>query len=264
MNKAMIIFGKDWQEIRQSLGLMATLILIPLFFTVLAIGFVVLFAIIGPSANVGRGTIEAMLRLHPEWQGYPASQIMQGIGSLEGQLFFMIIPVTVTVSIASYSIVGEKEKHTLEPLLATPIQTWQLLLGKALVSVIPGTAVTWASYAIYAIVLKLIAAPLAASYVVSAPYVILIFAFTPLLTTLIVLFSLIVSSRVSDARTAQQFSAIIIVPLVALFAGQTVGILNINTFVSLLICGVTLLLDLGALLLATALFQRESILTRWK
>jgi ABC-2 type transport system permease protein len=264
MNKAMIIFGKDWQEIRQSLGIMATLILIPLLFTIFAIGVVLLFAIIGPSANMGKSSFDLIMRLHPEWRGYDSSQLMQGFGAVEGQLFFMIIPTTVTVTIASYSIVGEKEKRTLEPLLATPIETWQLLLGKALVSVIPGALATWAAYAIYAVVLKLVAAPLAANYVTSAPYLILIFIFTPLLTTLIVLFSLIVSSRVSDARTAQQFSAVIIVPLVLLFVGQTVGILNINTLVSLLICLVTLLLDLVALLLAVALFQREAILTRWK
>ncbi len=264
MNKAMIIFGKDWQEIRQSLGLMATLILMPLAFTIMATGFVLLFTISSLSGNLSKTALDVIFGLHPEWRGYPTSQIMQAFGALQGQLFFMTIPVTLTISIASYSIVGEKEKRTLEPLLATPIQTWQLLLGKAMVSVIPGTIGTWVSYAIYVLALRLFAAPLAANYVISAPYLILIFGFTPLLTTLIVLFSLIISSRVSDARTAQQFSAIIIVPLMLLFIGQTFGLINVNTSISLLICGVTLLLDLGALLLAVTLFQRETILTRWK
>lgn len=264
MNKAMIIFGKDWREIRQSLGLMATMIVLPLFFTILAIAFVVLFSLIGNTVNTGKTTLDALYSLHPEWRGYPVNDALQGFGALEGQMFFMLIPTVVTVTIASYSIVGEKEKRTLEPLLATPIETWQLLLGKALVAIIPGTVVTWVAYAVYVIVLKLVAAPLVGVFVTSAPYLILVFLLTPLLTALIVLFSLIVSSRVNDARTAQQFSAFIIVPLVLVFVSQTVGFLNINAFVALIICLVVLLLDIAALWAATLLFQRETILTRWK
>src|SRR5690349_19954685 len=102
MNKAMLIFDKDWSEIRQSLGLMATLIVLPVFFTVFAIGFVLLFVVVGTSASNGRNTLDAMFTLHPEWRGYPVNEVMQGFGALEGQLFFMLIPTIVTVTIASY------------------------------------------------------------------------------------------------------------------------------------------------------------------
>lgn len=44
-------------------------------------------------------------------------------------LMFMILPVTIPVTIAAYSIVGEKTTRSLEPLLATPITTTELLLG---------------------------------------------------------------------------------------------------------------------------------------
>ena len=51
---------------------------------------------------------------------------------------FMLIPLFIPVNIAAYSIVGEKTTHSLEPLLATPISTGELLAGKNLASVIPG------------------------------------------------------------------------------------------------------------------------------
>ncbi len=264
MNKALIIFGKDWQEIRQSIGLIATMLMIPLFFTAIAIGYVMLFGSIGSSSSTSGDNFKALAQLHPEWSGYPRGQVIQGIGAVAAQVFLIVIPITITITIASHSIVGEKEQHTLEPLLATPIKTWQLLLGKMLVPLIPGTVAAWVAYAIYVLVLRLIASPLVNNFVVSTPYLILVFLFTPLLTALTVLFSLIISSRVSSARTAQQISSVIFVPLILLFAAQILGVLNINTLASLLVCLVVLLLDGGTLLLATAVFQRETILTRWK
>jgi len=50
---------------------------------------------------------------------------------------FLMMPAIIPVTIAAYSIVGEKNTHTLEPLLATPITTGQLLTGKALAAAIP-------------------------------------------------------------------------------------------------------------------------------
>ncbi len=42
-------------------------------------------------------------------------------------LLFMMMLVIIPVTIAAYSIVGEKAAHRLEPLLATPITTVELL-----------------------------------------------------------------------------------------------------------------------------------------
>lgn len=61
-----------------------------------------------------------------------------------------------------------------------------------------------------------------------------------------------------------QMNDSIIVPLILVFVSQTVGFLNINLPVSLIICAVKLLLDIAALYLASRLFQREAILTRWR
>lgn len=265
MNKVMLIFQKDWQEVRQSLGLMATLIVLPLFFTIFAIAVVLLFGLLGGAAtSATKSGPQDLYKMFPQWRGYPEADLVQGLGALESQMFFLIIPFTITLTIASYSVVGEKQNRTLEPLLATPIETWQLLLGKALVSVIPGVVATWLAYSMFVVIIKLFAGYLAADIVTGAPYLILVFLLTPLITILIVLFCVIISSRVNDARTAQQIAGVVIVPLILIFVAQLVGIVSINVPLALIICLVTLLLDLGALWLATALFQRETILTRWK
>jgi ABC-2 type transport system permease protein len=66
-------------------------------------------------------------------------------------VLFQMIPMVVPLSIASHSIVGEKQNRSLEPLLATPVRTQELLLAKALAAAIPGVLATWLGYGLFAI-----------------------------------------------------------------------------------------------------------------
>jgi ABC-2 type transport system permease protein len=77
-------------------------------------------------------------------------------------------------------------------------------------------------------------------------------------------FALIVSSRVSDPRVAEQVSAVIIVPLLGLVFGQIAGVIILNVQFMLIAVGVLVLVDVGLIYLGARLFQRETILTKWK
>ncbi len=122
-------------------------------------------------------------------------------------LLFMLTPLMVPVNIAAYSIVGEKTTRSLEPLLATPITTAELLTGKNLAAVIPAVIATWFGFLIYII---------GAAIIVKSPYVIAslldpkwwlaIGIIGPLLAVLSVSFSLMVSSRVNDPRCGRAAS----------------------------------------------------------
>src|SRR5512144_1180769 len=46
-------------------------------------------------------------------------------------LYLLGIPALVPAFVAAYSVVGEREQGTLEPVLTTPIRRKELLLGKA-------------------------------------------------------------------------------------------------------------------------------------
>jgi ABC-2 type transport system permease protein len=73
-----------------------------------------------------------------------------------------------------------------------------------------------------------------------------------------------VSSRVNDPRVAEQLSAVVIMPLLALFFGQITGFLIVNRALVVGLAVVLAIVDAGVLWLAVRLFQRETILTRWK
>ena len=95
-------------------------------------------------------------------------------------------------------------------------------------------------------------------------WIIAIFIIGPLMALSAVSFSIIVSSRVNDPRVAEQVSMIIILPVLAAFFGQMAGIIILNTTFMIASALVLGLVDLVLVYLSVRLFQRETIITRWK
>ena len=91
-----------------------------------------------------------------------------------------------------------------------------------------------------------------------------IFVVGPLLAIASVSVAVMVSSRANDPRVAEQLSMLVILPLLAVFFGQIAGLFFINETLILWMAGALVLIDAGLLAFATQLFQRETILTRWK
>jgi ABC-2 type transport system permease protein len=63
---------------------------------------------------------------------------------------------------------------------------------------------------------------------------------------------------------AEQLSALVLLPVILVVVGQSVGLVLINRQLMLIILVVVALLDAALLYLAVRLFQRETILTRWR
>ena len=61
-------------------------------------------------------------------------------------LYMLLIPAFLPSTLAAYSVVGEREQGTLEPVLITPISREEFLVGKALA--VAGPTITMA-YAIF-------------------------------------------------------------------------------------------------------------------
>jgi len=180
-------------------------------------------------------------------------------------MMFMIIPVVIPVTIAAYSIVGEKTTRSLEPLLATPITTIELLVGKCLAAVIPAVLATYAAFGLFALgSWILIADKILLAALLDARWLIAIFIVGPLMAVMAVTFALMVSSRVTDPRVAEQVSMVIIVPVLAGFFGQMAGLFILNATLTTWVAIVMLALDAGLVFLALKIFKREQILTRWK
>ena len=73
-----------------------------------------------------------------------------------------------------------------------------------------------------------------------------------------------ISSRVNDPRSAQQIAVLLVLPLVVMLVGQVVGAFIVTTPVLLLVGLVLAAVWLALIAFSAALFERETILTRWK
>lgn len=263
MDKIWTVVGKEWAEVFKNRLVLFSVAFLPLLFIALPIITV-----------IGAGGLEgAAMEEFGEGSIPGADALCQGMDAAEcGQLFmlniyglmFMILPVAIPVTIAAYSIVGEKTTRSLEPLLATPITTLELLAGKGLAAIIPAVGVTWLSYVLYVVIMRFLVSPAAFGHLLDPLWLIAIFAVGPLLTLLAVSVAIMISSRVSDPRVAEQLSMLVILPIILGIVGQSTGLLLLDRQLVLLVGGVVLLLDAMLLYLAVQAFQRETILTRWK
>ncbi len=180
-------------------------------------------------------------------------------------VLFQMIPMVVPLSIASHSIVGEKQNRSLEPLLATPIRTNELLFAKAIAAAVPGVLATWLGYGLFAIGARFVVDDKSYHSLVLSPlWLLSIAVLAPLLTIFTVGLSIIISSRVRDANTAQQVGSLILLPLIGLLVGQMFGVLNSSLRLIAMVAIFLMLLDAVVLTLAVRLFRREEILTSWR
>jgi ABC-2 type transport system permease protein len=179
-------------------------------------------------------------------------------------MVFLLIPITGAMSLAAHAIIGEKQARTLEPLLATPITTAELLVAKVLGALAPTLAISAAGLLIYFIAMALFAEPGVMVAMLVPRTAVLILCVGPAAALVSLQLAIVISSRVNDARTAQQFGVLIIIPLMAVLVAQFSGALWLSAIglgvIGLGLVGVWLLLTA----FSVALFERETILTRWR
>ena len=76
--------------------------------------------------------------------------------------------------------------------------------------------------------------------------------------------AIVISSRVNDARTAQQFGVLIVIPVTVLVIGQVSGMLWLSASALALVGAGLFVVWIFLTLLSVAMFERESILTKWR
>jgi ABC-2 type transport system permease protein len=257
------IIDKEWAEVFKNRMVLFTIIFLPLIFTALPLVMLGLTGKAGGMSTSDAADVPAMFA--SACGALTGMECMQVYLLNQFLIMFMMMPLIIPMTIAAYSIVGEKTTRSLEPLLATPISTFELLAGKSLAAAIPAVVVSWAAFILFILLLPVIGVHSAVrDYILGPTWIVAVMIIGPLMAIASVNFAVIVSSRVNDPRAAEQISAVLIIPLMAVLFGQLAGLLVINLFFVLGGVVFFVLIDLGLLRLGAALFQREAILTRWK
>jgi ABC-2 type transport system permease protein len=169
-----------------------------------------------------------------------------------------------SMAIATHSIIGEKVNRSLEPLLSTPLTTLELLTGKSLAAAIPAVALSYVTSAIYAGVLAAIAPTEVFRAIFDWTAIWLLAVIAPLVAVLGLSLGVLVSSRASDPRSAQQIGIVVVFPIVGIFLAQLSGLFFLTPGMVLVAAVLLACVDVAILLVGVRLFERETILTRWK
>jgi ABC-2 type transport system permease protein len=256
------IVDKEWVEVFKNKIVTFTVVLLPLVFTILPL-VILYFTRTGGATSADSADMPASFAR--QCGSLPFQDCMQIFIINEFLLLYMIVPIMIPTAIAAYSIVGEKTTRSLEPLLATPVTTVELLAGKSLAASIPAIIATWGCFGIFVLLTPLVGASASVrAYTLSPTWLLAIIVAGPLMAVLATNFSLLVSSRVNDPRAAEQISAVLIVPLLLVLFGQIGGLIVLNPGMMFILIIALVAIDVGMVYLGARLFQRETILTRWK
>ena len=166
-------------------------------------------------------------------------------------------PTSFSLVIALETFVGEKERKSLEPLLATPLTNTQLYLGKMLAAVIPPLLASYLGVAVYSLGIAL-----TVGWNISASLFLLIMTLTTVQALIMVAGAVVVSSQTTSVRAANLLASFIIVPMALLiqfeaammFWGNRVGLWWL---VLALLITLVVLIRMGI-----RLFNREELLGR--
>jgi ABC-2 type transport system permease protein len=205
-----------------------------------------------------------VLRQRPEWASFSDGALAGAFAVQQFLVFFLLMPAYIPLSIATFSIIGEKQARSLEPVLATPIRTIELLAGKAIAALVPGVLAGFLTYALFVALASFVYGPELFGVVTDPSWLTGVFLLGPAVGLSSVVTGVIVSSRVNDPRVAQQVGGVIIVPVVGVVLAQATGTVLVGASGYVLLTLIIGAVSLVGLWIGVRLFEREAILTRWR
>ena len=251
---------REWREALTNKLLIGMTFLPPVVILAAGIGAVAAAAANPPSER----DIQALYAAAPAVRGLDPKEAVQGIIAQYFLILFLMIPTIVPLTIAIYSVIGEKANRTLEPLLATPAEVGALLVAKSVAAMVPAVVVTWLAYGVYLLAVTKVGSVPAQTAVLSPRWVAAMTLMVPLLTLLSVNLGVLISTRVNDIRVAQQIGGLVVVPVVGIGIAQVTGRVVINNDAFLQFSLFLIAVDIAVFWLAKLAFQRENILVRWR
>ena len=166
-------------------------------------------------------------------------------------------PISFSLVIALEAFVGERERNTLEPLLATPISDGELYLGKLLAAVLLPVAASYLGLIFYLIGLRW-----TTNYHIPAQAFLQVVLLTTMEALAMVAGAVVVSSHTTSVRAANLLASFIIVPIALFLQGEAVLLFWMRYDVIWLMILGLLIVDLALVRTGIRIFNREEILAR--
>jgi len=199
---------------------------------------------------------------------YPAVELFALPASASGVLlrkqplvYMLAIPAIVPAVVAAYSVAGERQQATLEPVLTTPIRAEELMLGKALAALVPSLAVSYGVFGAFVAAIELFAQAAVASALLTGPALLTQLLFMPLVAALSIWACIAISTRSSDPRVATQLSVLVTAPVIAVTTIISTGGIYVTSGLALALGAALLLIDSLGWRMVAPMFDRERLIT---
>lgn len=269
MRILLLFLRKELGDVRSNSRVWPVYLLLPLIAVALPVFFAVTTPLLIETAPARQDpatlTLIRLIQTVPEFAGLPAVQAMTRYFLRNTGAIFLLMPLALTSTSAAFSIVGEKQQRTLEPILATPITDRQFLLAKLLASVVPTVALTWSCGMLACVVVDAVTwAQVRALLLPDRFWLLGLLVLAPLLGIAVVLVTMLFSAKSTDPQATVQTTALAIIPGFLLVFGVFGKLLTLKFAALGIACLLVLALDVVLFRTNVARFQREEILTRWK
>ncbi|TET80821.1 MAG: hypothetical protein E3J37_10435 [Anaerolineales bacterium] len=126
-------------------------------------------------------------------------------------------PISISMVIALESFAGERERLSLEPLLATPLTDSQLYLGKMVASLVPPLGAAYLGISVY-----LVGLMLRIDWRPPPQLLLQVLMLTTIQAIVMVSGAVVISSLTTSVRAANLLASFIIIPVAQLIIGESV------------------------------------------
>jgi uncharacterized membrane protein SpoIIM required for sporulation/ABC-type transport system involved in multi-copper enzyme maturation permease subunit len=173
--------------------------------------------------------------------------------------FLMLVvgffPSTFSLVIGLETFVGEKERHSLEPLLSAPLTDLQLYVGKLLAATVPPVFASYLGMLVYTLLLGF-----TVGWRPSASLLLLAWILSTVTAVVMVAGAVIVSSQSTSVRAANLLASFIILPMALLLQAEAALLLYAQYTALWLIVLALLIVAVLLVRFGIRVFNREQLL----
>lgn len=254
------LIKKDIRSIISNKQVLMVMLMVPLALTIVLPSILVFVTVLVPEST---SDFQKLLEMLPISAGEHDQEQMILWLMLNKVMpaFFLMIPVMASSVMAASSFVGEKEKHTLETLLYSPLSLKQLFQSKILAGFSVGMMVSYISFAAMMLVLEIEMLFLTGSGMMpDISWLIIMLFIAPAISLVAIAVTVRGSAKAQTIEEAQQRAVFLIFPILALVIGQFTGVILVNSGLLLGLGIVLAVLDVLLMRGASRRFTYEKLL----
>ncbi len=175
--------------------------------------------------------------------------------------YFLLIPTMAASIISGQSIVGEKERKTLETLLFSPLNTREIFIGKVMGCFLFAMMVSFSSFVMFLLVSGIGSMLVLHTFTIDlVMWAVVMLLLSPAISLLAITMMVLLSAKTETFQEAQQLSGYTIIPVMIIIISQVNGYILLGAGQMALIGLAIMLVAFVTLRVASGKFKVERLM----